>query len=136
MNIKNAKKYYAYLKKESKKVVNIKKMSLGCNIKENIIIDDFQDFDPLIRFNIDNINFKSYLDDLSKFINLNEEHKTKKSTKQYKVSNKLEYNSLKDYLYDKILLPSGFIDRTYEFNLEDYKIIRKICNNEIKKGKK
>lgn len=136
MNLKNSKKYYSYLKKETKKIVDIRKLSLGSNIKEDIILDDFEEFEPLIRFSSDSVNFKNYIENLSNYILENENKSVKKVTKPHKVSNKVEYDSLKDFLYDKIVLPSGFIDRTYEFNLEDYKKIRKICNIEIKKGKK
>ena len=62
MKIANAKKYLKFLEESKSKIVLLRKLSLGTNILEDVILDEFSEFDPLIRM-IDNTNFKKYIPD-------------------------------------------------------------------------
>lgn len=126
----NAKKYLKFLQDSKLKIVSLKKLSLGTNIKEDVILDEFTEYDPLIRM-IEGTNFKKFIPDLEALVAANEAVKKKApKKKRVKTSN---YNSIKDFLYDKILLTGGFIDRTYEFSEDDIKTLRLLCTRELKK---
>ena len=45
----------------------------------------------------------------------------------------MNYSSIKEFLYDKMLLTGGFVDRSYEFDENDIKTLRLLCTRELKK---
>ena len=130
MKLVNAKKYFKYLNESKSKIVTLHKLSLGTNILEDTILDDFVEFYPLIRM-MENQNFKKFIPDLESFILLNKE--VKKKTPKKKKSKTINYSSIKEFLYDKMLLTGGFIDRSYEFDEDDIKTLRLLCTRELKK---
>ena len=126
----NAKKYLKFLSESKTKIISLRKLSLGTNVLEEVILDEFSEFDPLIRM-IEGTNFKKFIPDLEEYVaSLNVAKKKASKKKKVKTSN---YNSIKDFLYDKMLLTGGFVDRSYEFNEEDIKTLRLLCTRELKK---
>ena len=130
MKLVNAKKYFKYLNESKSKIVTLHKLSLGTNILEDTILDDFVEFYPLIRM-MENQNFKKFIPDLESFILLNKE--VKKKAPKKKKTKTINYSSIKEFLYDKMLLTGGFIDRSYEFDEDDIKTLRLLCTRELKK---
>ena len=135
MKLVNAKKYLKFLNDSKSKIVQLRKLSLGTNILEETILDEFCEFDPLIKM-IEGTNFKKFIPQLEEFIaSQNVVKKKAPKKKKVKTSN---YNSIKEFLYDKMPLTGGFVDRSYEFDEEDIKTLRLLCTRELKKkgGKK
>ena len=130
MKLVNAKKYFKYLNESKSKIVTLHKLSLGTNILEDTILDDFVEFYPLIRM-MENQNFKKFIPDLESFILSNKE--VKKKTPKKKKTKTINYSSIKEFLYDKMLLTGGFVDRSYEFDENDIKTLRLLCTRELKK---
>lgn len=130
MKIANAKKYLKFLEESKSKIVLLRKLSLGTNILEDVILDEFSEFDPLIRM-IDNTNFKKYIPDLTQIIE--QDKATKKKAPKKKKTKTMNYSSIKEFLYDKMLLTGGFVDRSYEFDENDIKTLRLLCTRELKK---
>ena len=50
-----------------------------------------------------------------------------------KKAKSMNYNSIKEFIYDKMLLTGGFVDRSYEFEENDIKTLRLLCTRELKK---
>ena len=63
----NAKKYFKFLSESKTKIISLRKLSLGTNILEDVILDEFSEFDPLIRM-IEGTNFKKFIPDLEIYI--------------------------------------------------------------------
>ena len=135
MKLVNAKKYLKFLDESKSKIVQLRKLSLGTNILEDVILDEFSEFDPLIRM-VEGTNFKNFIPQLKEFIAA--QNAVKKKPIKKKKTKTINYNSIKDFLYDKMLLTGGFVDRSYEFNEEEIKTLRLLCTRELKKkgGKK
>ena len=60
MKLVNAKKYLKFLDESKSKIVQLRKLSLGTNILEDVILDEFSEFDPLIRM-VEGTNFKNFI---------------------------------------------------------------------------
>jgi hypothetical protein len=130
MKTVNARKYLKFLEESKSKIVLIRKLSLGTNIQEDTILDEFSEFDPLIRM-IDGTNFKKFIPNLHEVITL--ANQAKKKTPKKKKTKTINYSSIKEFLYDKMLLTGGFVDRSYEFDEDDIKTLRLLCTRELKK---
>ena len=130
MKVSNAKKYLKFINESKSKIVTLRKLSLGTNIKEDVILDDFVDYDPLIRM-IEGTNFRKFVDELEHIIDV--ANNTKKKAPKKKKVKSANYNSIKDFIYDKMTLVDGFIDRSYEFDEDDIKALRLLCTRELKK---
>ena len=126
----NAKKYLKYLEESKSKIVTLHKLSLGTNIQEDVILDEFVEFDPLIRM-IENTNFKKFIPDLQAVVEAAKA--VKKKAPKKKKAKSMNYNSIKEFIYDKMLLTGGFVDRSYEFEENDIKTLRLLCTRELKK---
>ena len=130
MKSANAKKYLKYLEESKSKVVSSHKLSLGTNVLEDVILDEFAEFDPLIRM-FDNVNFKKYIPNLIGVIDAAKA--VKKKAPKKKKTKTVNYSSIKEFLYDKMLLTGGFVDRSYEFDEDDIRTLRLLCTRELKK---
>lgn len=130
MKSSEAKKYLKFLKESKSKIIGLHKLSLGTNVREDIILDQFCEFDPLLKM-LDDVNFKKFIPDLENVIAV--ANSVKKKTPKKKKVKTANYNSIKDFIYDKMLLTGGFIDRSYEFDEDDIKTLRLLCTRELKK---
>ena len=63
----NAKKYLKFLSESKTKILSLHKLSLGTNVLEEVILDEFSEFDPLIRM-IEGTNFKKFIQDLEEYV--------------------------------------------------------------------
>lgn len=132
MTLANAKKYLKVFKDSKIKNLKVEHVSKGANIQEHMVLEDFVEFDPLIML-VSDVNFRKFTADLEDFIVKHTPVRKKPKKKNVK---KVNYNSIKEFIYDKMLLTDGLLDRSYVFTSEDLKTLRYLCNKELKKEKK
>ena len=134
MKLSNLKKYDKFLKSTNKKIVDVDTLSKGVNIKADLIIDDLIYFEPMLRMIVENYNFKNLEKNIEDYISNSIKKETKKKTKRLKYD---PNQTTMDFIYSKLLLDNGFIDRHYKFSNQDLKHLRYLINKELKtKNKK
>lgn len=124
------------LKSSDKKVVTIDVLNAYVILKEDIILDELSFFEPLIRltpsFNIRRIEKEINNEIIRLKNNKKEKNKSKTVNKRKKIDS---YDTLLDFIEQKMLLPGGIIDVSYTFTLDDLKALRKVVNKNIKEWK-
>lgn len=134
MKLSNLKKYDKFLKSTNKKIVDVDTLSKGVNIKADLIIDDLIYFEPMLRMIVENYNFRNLEKNIGDYISNSIKKETKKKTKRLKYD---PNQTTMDFIYSKLLLDNGFIDRHYKFSNQDLKHLRYLINKELKtKNKK
>lgn len=135
MNLTTAKKYLKAINDSKKKTLDLKNLCYLVNKKEEYVLDDLQELDPMIRMFSDNYNFKNMAVLLDEFIVSKEAPPKKKVVKK---ATRTKYKTVKDYVYNELLVDNLYIDKGYEFNDEQLNDLRKVINKELKerKGKK
>lgn len=134
MKLSNLKKYDKFLKSTNKKIVDVDTLSKGVNIKADLIIDDLIYFEPMLRMIVENYNFRNLGKNIEDYISNSINKETKKKTKRLKYD---PNQTTMDFIYSKLLLDNGFIDRYYKFSNQDLKHLRYLINKELKtKNKK
>lgn len=134
MKLSNLKKYDKFLKSTNKKIVDVDTLSKGVNIKADLIIDDLIYFEPMLRMIVENYNFRNLEINIEDYISNSIKKETKKKTKRLKYD---PNQTTMDFIYSKLLLDNGFIDRHYKFSNQDLKHLRYLINKELKtKNKK
>lgn len=134
MKLSNLKKYDKFLKSTNKKIVDVDTLSKGVNIKADLIIDDLIYFEPMLRMIVENYNFRNLEKNIEDYISNSINKETKKKTKRLKYD---PNQTTMDFIYSKLLLDNGFIDRYYKFSNQDLKHLRYLINKELKtKNKK
>lgn len=134
MKLSNLKKYDKFLKSTNKKIVDVDTLSKGVNIKADLIIDDLIYFEPMLRMIVENYNFRNLEKNIEDYISNSINKETKKKTKRLKYD---PNQTTMDFIYSKLLLDNGFIDRHYKFSNQDLKHLRYLINKELKtKNKK
>ena len=134
MKLSNLKKYDKFLKSTNKKIVDVDTLSKGVNIKADLIIDDLIYFEPMLRMIVESYNFKNLEKNIEDYISNSIKKENKKKTKRLKYD---PNQTTMDFIYSKLLLDNGFIDRHYKFSNQDLKHLRYLINKELKtKNKK
>ncbi|MEG2053067.1 MAG: hypothetical protein RRZ92_03865 [Bacilli bacterium] len=129
--ITNLRKYKKALLSSKKKNVCLHDLSLMTGIMDERILDDCIVLEPLLRMSPD-YNYRNLLEEIDVFI---EENKAVKKPTKKKVKKIIECTSL-EYIISKTVLPGGIINRSYTFNEDELKALRKIINKELKEFKK
>lgn len=131
----NAKKVASALKKVKRKTVSLREIKNEANLNDDIIFDIASYFDPIVRM-YDNYNFRNIEHDLDNYLKKQEEERAKDNIKKPTRRHKLpKYETVKDFILDKMILPGGIIDKAYELSDDDLKVLKKTINVEIKERK-
>lgn len=134
--ITTCKKYLIALKKVKGKYVTSERLSKVVGIYPEIINETFSYFDPMV-----NMDYQYNLRDLEKpiedYIEKIEEEKIKKPNKETVTKKKLEeYSSIGDFIYKKMTIAGGILDKSAYFSDYDLRVLKKLIIEEQHKRKK
>lgn len=129
------KKYLAALNKIKGKYVTSERLSKSIGIYPEVINETFSFFDPLV-----NMDYQYNLRDLEKelvnYIEQMEKEKEKKFNKEIITKKKMdEYSSIGDFIYKKMTIAGGILDKSTYLSDYDLRFLKKLINEEQHKRK-
>ena len=133
MKLSVAQKYVAAIKKVKSKYVTLDSLSKEIGYYDSIIIRDLTEFEPLLAFDHE-INIKDILPKIEEYIN--SINKEVKSAPKKKTSPTLKTGlNYQNFIYEKMTLPGGLIDRNRSLTESELKALKKLITSELKKLK-
>ncbi len=128
--------YVRAIKKIKRKVVTSEMLANTIGVYPEIIDEHLTYFEPLIVMD-PNFNLLNILPQLEKYLEDLEKDKPQFPTQEYATKKRVEeYESIIDFLYRKMTLPGGLLDRKATLSDVDLKILKKLVHEEELRRKK
>lgn len=134
MNKTLAKKYLSNIKNYKKKYLTSEQLSKINGIYPEIISSELSYFEPMLAMD-PSFNLKDLLPQIEEYIASIESNKEKVKYFEAKKESK-KYSGVTDFVYKKMTVVGGLVDKSITLSDEDLKVLRKLVNEELLSRKK
>ena len=134
MNKTLAKKYLSNIKNYKKKYLTSEQLSKHIGIYPEIISSELSYFEPMLAMD-PSFNLKELLPQIEEYIASIESSKEKIKHFEAKKESK-NYNGVTDFVYKKMTVVGGLVDKSIILSDDDLKVLRKLVNEELQSRKK
>lgn len=134
MNKTLAKKYLSSIKNYKKKYLTSETLSRINGIYPEIISSELSYFEPMLAMD-PSYNLKDLIPQIEDYIASLETSKEKVKHFEAKKESK-KYNGVTDFIYKKMTVVNGLVDKSIVLSDEDLKVLRKLVNEELANRKK
>ncbi len=134
MNKTLAKKYLSSIKNYKKKYLTSETLSRINGIYPEIISSELSYFEPMLAMD-PSYNLKDLIPQIEDYIASLEASKEKVKHFEAKKESK-KYNGVTDFVYKKMTVVNGLVDKSIVLSDEDLKVLRKLVNEELANRKK
>ena len=133
LNANNVSKYLQGLKKMKKKYVTSDMLSSFIGIYPDIINETFSYFDPMVNMDYQ-YNLMDLIPQLEAYLEKHRAPQAKTKETNKKVMEKLPYDSVNDFVYERMSF-GGFLNRDTYLSDSDLKMLKKLVSQEQEKRK-
>ncbi len=134
MNKTLAKKYLSSIKNYKKKYLTSDILSRINGLYPEVINKDLSEFEPMLAMD-PSYNLKDLIPVIEEYIASIEANK--KSVKHFEAKKESKkYSSVSDFVYKKMTVVGGLVDKSVVLSEDDLKVLRKLINEELDKFKK
>ena len=133
LNANNVSKYLQGLKKMKKKYVTSDMLSSFIGIYPDIINETFSYFDPMVNMDYQ-YNLMDLIPQLEAYLEKHRAPQVKAKETNKKVMEKLPYDSVNDFVYERMSF-GGFLNRDTYLSDNDLKMLKKLVSQEQEKRK-
>ncbi len=134
MNKTLAKKYLLSIKNYKKKYLTSETLSRVNGLYPEVINRDLSEFEPMLAMD-PSFNLKDLIPAIEDYIASIELNK--KSSKHFEAKKESKkYLNVSDFVYKKMTVVGGLVDKNINLSIEDLKVLRKLVNEELTKYKK
>ncbi len=135
-SVTTIKKYLTAISKIKAKYITPEKLSKFVGIYPDIIQETLSYFDPLLNMDPE-YNLLELVQPMKKYIVDQEENKIKPVHKPSVTKKTLdEYDSVADFIYKKLTIAGGIVNKNAELSDTDLRILKRLVNEEQAKRKK
>ncbi len=134
MNKTLAKKYLSNIKNYKKKYLTSEQLSKHIGIYPEIISSELSYFEPMLAMD-PSFNLKDLMPQIEEYIASIESSKEKIKHFEAKKESK-NYSGVTDFVYKKMTVVGGLVDKSIVLSDEDLKVLRKLVNEELISRKK
>lgn len=131
------KKYVNGILKLKKKYVNSERLSKIVGVYPEIINENLSYFEPTLMMDPD-YNLLELLPKIKEYIVMKEEEKANTLVKRTTVKKKeiAQYESVSDFVYKKMTIAGGLLDKNANLTDKDLEALKKLINEELRKRRK
>ncbi|MCQ2815399.1 MAG: hypothetical protein MJ227_03925 [Bacilli bacterium] len=134
--LSEVKKYLSSIIKINKKYVTTERLSKVVGIYPEVINETLNYFNPMIKMDPE-YNLMELVPTLKKFVSDKEDEKTNSLVKKPQPQRITEhYDSIGDFVYRKMTVAGGLLDKNINLSDLDLRILKKLINEEQQKRKK
>lgn len=134
MNKTLAKKYLSNIKNYKKKYLTSETLSRINGIYPEIISSELSYFEPMLAMD-PSFNLKDLIPQIEEYILALEASKEKVKYFESKKESK-KYSGVTDFVYKKMTVVNGLVDKSIVLSDDDLKVLRKLVNEELAARKK
>lgn len=133
--VSEVKKYLSALEKMKKKYVTCERLSHVVGVYPEIIGDTLSYFEPTLMMDPD-FNLMELIPVMKKYIIDKEDNKNAPKAPAIKKKEVEQYDSIADFIYQKMTIAGGLLDRNAKLSDADLRILKKLIKDEQEKRKK
>lgn len=134
--LSEVKKYLSSIIKINKKYVTTERLSKVVGIYPEVINETLNYFNPMIKMDPE-YNLMELVPTLKKYVSDKEDEKTNTLVKKPQPQRITEhYDSIGDFVYRKMTVAGGLLDKNINLSDLDLRILKKLINEEQQKRKK
>jgi len=133
--VSEVKKYLSALEKMKKKYVTCERLSRVVGVYPEIIGDTLSYFEPTLMMDPD-FNLMELIPAMKKYIIDKEDNKNAPKAPAIKKKEVEQYDSIADFIYQKMTIAGGLLDRNAKLSDADLRILKKLIKDEQEKRKK
>lgn len=134
MNKTLAKKYLSSIKNYKKKYLTSETLSRINGLYPEVINKDLSEFEPMLAMD-PSYNLKDLIPVIEEYIASIEVNK--KPVKHFEAKKESKkYSGVSDFVYKKMTVVGGLVDKSIVLSEDDLKVLRKLINEELDKLKK
>ena len=129
--VSDIKKYLNGILKLNKKYVTSERLSKYVGVYPEIISDHLSYFEPTLKMDTE-FNLVELVPTLKKWLNDQEENKALTSNKKTSLKKRdyEQYDSVSDFIYKRMTIVGGLLDRNVVLSDQDLRILKKLVSDE------
>jgi len=134
--VTDLKKYLSAILKMNKKYITSERLSKVVGVYPEIIDNNLSYFEPTLAMDPE-FNLMELVPKMKAYINKIEEEKTNTLVKKVAISKKQieQYESIGDFLYKKMTIGGGLVNKNAELSNSDLKILKRLISEEQNRRK-